>query len=141
MLLPMQPDTNSAPSANASTFAGLLAALTAPRSDSAMPPLRKSPSAWDDDGLADDVATLSYENALRARARYRALDRTDRSLTGPDPGRNPVDSYELAPCLRRNLPKHPPPRQFQCRVRPLSRPPHPESPLSAISSQSASPSA
>ena len=102
MLLPMQPETNPAPTTTPGSFAGLLAALTAPKTDTGLPPGDrssspgwKSPLDWDDDGLADDVATLSYENALRARARYRALDRTDRSLTGPDP--NPVDSYELAP--------------------------------------------
>jgi len=89
----MQPAANSAPSANASTFAGLLAALTAPKTDACLPPPRRPASDWDDDGLADDVATLSYENALRARARYRSLNSSDRSLTGPDP----VDSYELAP--------------------------------------------
>jgi hypothetical protein len=110
----MQTATDSAPSSTASSFAGLLAALTAPKSDSALPPLRRPDSAWDDDGLADDVATLSYENALRARTRYRALqsdrDRTDRSLTGPDPNpdlnRNPVDSYELAPLEELPPPPH-----------------------------------
>lgn len=45
------------------TFAGLLASLTTP------PPK----PAWDDD-LADDVATLSYESALRTHARYRPVD-------------------------------------------------------------------
>lgn len=96
----MQPDPTVAPT-NQSSFAGLLAALTASKTDSGLPPVRKSASAWDDDGLADDVATISYENALRARARYRAAephhDRTDRSLTSPDPDRAPTDSYELAP--------------------------------------------
>jgi len=64
------------------TFAGLLAALAAPA-----PTATDGPPAWNDDDLADDVATLSYERALRARARYRAADATDRSLTEPpDPG-------------------------------------------------------
>jgi hypothetical protein len=40
---------------------------------------RPAPS-WNDDDLADDVATLSYESALKAHARYRP---TDRSLTLP----------------------------------------------------------
>jgi predicted DNA binding CopG/RHH family protein len=35
------------------------------------------------DGLKDDVATLSYERALRAHTRYRAPDPTDRALTHP----------------------------------------------------------
>jgi hypothetical protein len=37
-------------------------------------------SAWNDDDLADDVAILSYESALKAHARYRP---TDQSLTQP----------------------------------------------------------
>jgi hypothetical protein len=84
----MQQAIESAPSAAANSFAGLLASLTAP----------KPTTTWNDDGLADDVATLSYENALRAHARYRALDPTDRSLTEPSAANmGSVDSYELAP--------------------------------------------
>jgi hypothetical protein len=61
---------------------GLLAALAAPASAAA-----DRPPAWNDDGLADDVATLSYERALRTHARYKAADPSDRSLTQPpDPG-------------------------------------------------------
>ncbi len=87
MLHPMQLATESAPSATAASFAGLLAALTSP----------KAPPEWNDDALADDVATLSYENALRTHARYRALDPTGRSLTEPVTAeREQVDSYELA---------------------------------------------
>jgi hypothetical protein len=48
---------DSAPSA--ASFAGLLASLTAPKSRGEI------------DGLEDDVATLSYERALLAHARYR----------------------------------------------------------------------
>jgi hypothetical protein len=40
---------------------------------------RPAPS-WNDDDLAEDVATLSYESALKTHARYRS---TDRSLTQP----------------------------------------------------------
>jgi len=46
-----------------SSFAGLLAALAAPTS-------KPSPS-WQDENLADDVVTLSYEQALQTHARYR----------------------------------------------------------------------
>jgi len=63
----------SAPSLSAASFAGILEALAAP----AQPP--EAPS-WNNDGLADDVATLSYENALKTHARYRT---TDQSLTQP----------------------------------------------------------
>ncbi|MFY9853434.1 MAG: hypothetical protein WAK26_06100 [Terracidiphilus sp.] len=79
----------SEPSPTSPSFAGLLAALAAPAQTtgefSAKPssPGRKSASNWNDDDLADDVATISYENALKAHARYRP---TDQSLTQlPDP--------------------------------------------------------
>lgn len=83
-------DGSSGENGNASSFAGLLAALTAP------PATKPAKAGWDDDGLADDVATLSYENALRAHGRYRAGERDDRSLTEPGKNPGPVDSYELA---------------------------------------------
>src|SRR5258708_17343377 len=51
-------------SSTASSFAGLLASLAAPQ--------KPSEPRWSEDQLADDVATLSYEHALRARARYRS---------------------------------------------------------------------
>jgi hypothetical protein len=80
MLLPMQQPVPSEASGDRSrppgwtpessstprSFAGLLAALTAPASTAA----NRAP-AWNDDGLGDDVATLSYESALRAHARYK----------------------------------------------------------------------
>lgn len=74
MLRAMQLQASPAPSPASSTFAGLLAALSARPSAAAHRP---------DDGLADDVATLSYERALRAHARYRAPDLSDRTLTQP----------------------------------------------------------
>jgi hypothetical protein len=80
----------SAPAVSEETFASLLAAFTAPK-----PSLRPS---WSDDGLADDVATLSYENALRTHARYRYPEADDRALTQPAHAATAqVDSYELAP--------------------------------------------
>ncbi|MGH9599812.1 MAG: plasmid mobilization protein [Terracidiphilus sp.] len=66
----MQQLAESAPSPSSSSFAGLLAALTAPAA-------AKPDRAWDDDGLADDVATLSYEHALRSHARYRPSNPPD----------------------------------------------------------------
>ena len=82
MLQAMQQSAELAPSPASPTFAGLLAALAAPASAAA-----DRPRAGDDDDLADDVATLSYERALRAHARYRAADPSDRSLSQPpDPG-------------------------------------------------------
>jgi hypothetical protein len=65
-----QPAASPTPSPN---FAGMLAAFVEPG--------QKRPPARDLDGLEDDVATLSYERALRAHARYRAPEASDRALT------------------------------------------------------------
>ena len=46
-------------------------------------PGQKKPPARDLDGLEDDVATLSYERALRAHARYRSPEASDHALTQP----------------------------------------------------------
>jgi hypothetical protein len=59
----MQPSPQSSSAAKPASFAGLLASL-------AMPARKPSP-AWSEDDLAGDVATLSYESALRAHARYK----------------------------------------------------------------------
>jgi len=74
----MQQTAERAPTPTAPSFAGLLAALTEPGA----PEAERAP-IWNDDGLADDVATLSYERALRAHARYKYADPPnllDRSL-------------------------------------------------------------
>ena len=83
MLQAMQQTAATASSPASPSFAGLLAALAAPAPQRA--------PAWSDDGLADDYATLSYERALRAHARYRSVDasvneslaESDFSLTQP----------------------------------------------------------
>jgi hypothetical protein len=67
MLLSMQQPVTNAPSPNQPSFAGLLASLTAPTPK----------TAWNNDDLAEDVATLSYEHALRAHARYKSADLAD----------------------------------------------------------------
>jgi len=87
MLLFMESTATNAPNASPQSFAGMLAALTAPAP--------KPAPAWNDDLLADDVATLSYEHALRAHGRYRSVepppadflheDSYDRSLTQARP--------------------------------------------------------
>lgn len=69
MLEAMQQPATATPSP---TFAGMLASLAAPG--------QKRPPARDLDGLEDDVATLSYERALRAHGRYRAPAADDRAL-------------------------------------------------------------
>jgi len=58
----MPANTSAAHSPTPRSFAGLLADYAAPE--------QKFPPARDLDGLADDIATLSYEHALRAHARY-----------------------------------------------------------------------
>ena len=80
----------STPSAAATSFAGLLAALAEPK---------RTPD-WDDEGLADDVATLSYENALRAHARYRPLDpMADLPAVPEVEGEERLEHYELATAM------------------------------------------
>jgi predicted DNA binding CopG/RHH family protein len=74
MLDPMQ-QTSVAPSTPTSpSFAGLLAALTSP----------VAKTAWNNDDLADDVATLSYEHALRTHARYTSSAHGDLGFTQSD---------------------------------------------------------
>jgi hypothetical protein len=67
MLLFMQQTVTTEPSPAAPSFAGLLAALAAPAPK----------TAWNTDDLADDVATLSYEHALRTHARYKPVEPGD----------------------------------------------------------------
>lgn len=62
MLHLMQQTAPNSPSPTASSFAGLLASLTTP----------VPKTAWNTDELADDVATLSYEHALRTHARHKS---------------------------------------------------------------------
>jgi predicted DNA binding CopG/RHH family protein len=73
MLQAMQQPATASPSPGPPTFAGLLAALAAPA--------QKRPPVWSDDDLADDVATFSYERALRSQTRHRVPEFNDRSLT------------------------------------------------------------
>jgi predicted DNA binding CopG/RHH family protein len=82
-----QPATNTS-SPDAPSFAGLLAALAAP-------PQKRQP-VWNDDDLAEDVATLSYERALQTHSRHRAPEATDRSLTQPSDA-EPLRIFEAHP--------------------------------------------
>lgn len=63
MLKRMQHSADASTSGSAASFAALLAALTPP-------PVTQAPRGAED-SLADDIATLSYEQALRTHARYR----------------------------------------------------------------------
>jgi Lon protease-like protein len=91
----MQQSTEPAPASP--SFAGLLAALAAPGQSSwssgDKPPAHGSAPAWNDDELAEDVATLSYERALRAHARYRT---TDQSLTEPPELTDDLPEFDFA---------------------------------------------
>jgi len=62
-----------APPPTAASFASLLAALASPAS--------KPEPGWNDDDLGEDVATLSYERALRNHGRYRASASGDAALS------------------------------------------------------------
>jgi predicted DNA binding CopG/RHH family protein len=91
----MQQAAAAAPSPTSASFAGLLAALAAPASTAA-----ERPQSWNDDSLADDYATLSYEQALRAHTRYPSQipsqDEGDLQLPRPvDPG--PIRIREAFP--------------------------------------------
>ncbi len=89
MLQPMQQPASSQPSPSLSSFAGLLATLTS------TPPSLPSDAAadaplWNSSDLGEDVATLSYENALRAHARYRPLNRDSSRVD-----RSPIPTGDL----------------------------------------------
>jgi hypothetical protein len=74
----MQQPAPTQPSPTSSSFAGLLATLASPR------PAAEDESLWTTSDLGEDVATLSYERAMRTLARYRPAERlVDRE---DDPG-------------------------------------------------------
>jgi hypothetical protein len=76
----MQQPGSASPSPNLAGFASLLSSLMAPSSAA------KAEPVWNDEELAEDVATLSYENALRSHSRYSSKGDEDASLdTADDP--------------------------------------------------------
>jgi len=72
MLGGMQQSGQAQPSPASRSFAGLLASFAAPQTQAG-----DRASLWDDGDLGEDVATLSYESALRAAARNGPMDRAD----------------------------------------------------------------
>ena len=75
MLQPMQEPAETSPALSAASFASLLASLAAPASEpeqEPMPELRLASNG--DESFAGDIATLSYEQALRTHARYCSAD-------------------------------------------------------------------
>lgn len=114
--LPLERKSSPSP-----TFAGLMATLAASTQTQeastarSMPPGPKSTSAWNEDDLADDVATLSYESALKAHARYRYADQSLTQLPDPAPfpfekassaapaaASQPALGFDSAPCAGAN---------------------------------------
>jgi hypothetical protein len=94
----MQQTAAIEPSPTSSSFAGLLAALAAPAASDRPQPSRDHDLA--DDGLADDYATLSYEQALRTHARFRSPNLSFDPGDSPLP--NPVDPKPIH--IRETLP-------------------------------------
>ena len=89
MLHAMQQPTQSTPSPTSSSFAGMLAALATPAQipespENGAPSTRWRPTpSWNEDDLADDVATLSYESALKAHARYHPSQVSNQPILQP----------------------------------------------------------
>jgi len=112
MLHAMEQPTESASSPS---FAGLLAALTGPAQptgisdDGSLSTKQRPASAWNDDDLADDVAILSYESALKAHARYHPSQDSDQSLTqpaNPEPFCYEEASSDLSVAARQSVAQH-----------------------------------
>jgi hypothetical protein len=85
-----------------SSFASLLASLAVPKGPDA---------AFDDSNLAPDVASLSYESALRAHARYRVADPVPASASTDLPAvpRSLSEFLEILPQTAcDDLPEHEP---------------------------------
>jgi hypothetical protein len=92
----MQQPTTSAPSSVPSSFASLLTTFAAPA--------QETEPAWNDDGLADDVAILSYEHALRANTLYSSADLDDQPLTqAVDP--EPIHSEKVSSAAKLAAPQ------------------------------------
>ena len=92
MLQPMQQPADASPTLSAASFAALLASLAAPEEETAPEPV--APAA--EDAHAEDVAILSYEQALRAHARYRPV------AAGALPRRSPAASRATPSTLQSN---------------------------------------
>jgi len=75
MLLSMQPPASAVPAISTRSFAGLMAAIALP--DKALQP------EGDLDEEDEDVASLSYEHALRSHARFHPLSTTNQPSVAP----------------------------------------------------------
>jgi hypothetical protein len=91
----MQEPAAASPASAAASFAGLLDALTAP----AHSPLTK----FNEDDFAGDIATLSYEQALRTHARYRSASPSDApNVAVDDPEPDPAIANQSKPALQQS---------------------------------------
>jgi predicted DNA binding CopG/RHH family protein len=92
----MQQPTTSASSPAPSSFSSLLTTLAAPA--------QKTEHAWNDDDLADDVAILSYERALRGNTLYSSASLNDQPPTqAVDP--EPIRSEKVSSVVRSAAPQ------------------------------------
>lgn len=78
MLPFMQQPAPTQPSPTQSSFAGLLASLASPP-----PAANEDEALWSSSDPGEDVASLSYERALRAHVRYRPLERDAERVEAP----------------------------------------------------------
>ena len=90
----MQTQEQFRPSPAPSGFAGVLAAIAKPPTETA-----ESPPTWNGDDLGDEAIPLSYERALRAHARYRPTD-TEAWRAIPTAGMEPEQPAEEEAALR-----------------------------------------
>jgi hypothetical protein len=94
MQSPAQPDSSPP-----SSFAGFLAALARP-DRAASDGVSAQRATWSDELLAEDVATLSYEQALRAHARYHADDMAADSVEAVPAHSADVPPLEAGPSVQ-----------------------------------------
>jgi hypothetical protein len=106
----MSAPAQSAPTPAPRSFAGLLAEYASPE--------KKFPPARDLDGLADDIATLSYEHALKSQTRYRPV---------PDYADSPQEQTQLPAFPGSVPPVAPDPRPENATRDPERRRDHPPS--------------
>jgi len=92
MLLGMQQAAQTVAPSIPGGFAGILAGLSGPA--------LKNVPAWNDEGLQEDVATLTYERALRTHARYRPADGEDHPSALPPHSLAPPALAAEAACSR-----------------------------------------
>jgi hypothetical protein len=102
----------SAPSPASTSFAGVLAALTKPAQptgisgDGSLLTKQNPASSWNDNDLADDVAILSYESALKSHTRYRSTDQSLTQPVNPEPFCYEEASSDLSVAARQSVAQH-----------------------------------